>query len=207
MIWFGYVADFVCFFSAMGQSNHHEGTPIRELLPRKRTAGTCKSPFWFKECRHFPQALFVSHSRWAAPVQKHASRCISAACSISAPTDNGFWKFFQLDTLDARVESFQSFLESCFTDYFEEMLQQSSQAVEESLRILSTRCLWWPLHKNSACQRVSCSYSKGSVSSQKPLRNLKNFPTYWTTTFFSPAVNGSFLWVCVFLNLLFSGNG
>ena len=84
MIWFGYVADFVCFFSAMGQSNHHEGTPIRELLPRKLTAGNCKSPFWFKECRHFPQALFVSHSRWAAPVQKHTPLHLSSIQHLSA---------------------------------------------------------------------------------------------------------------------------
>ena len=96
-------------------------------------------------------------------------RCISAA--KNEPTDNGFWecltetcydmdaitKFFQLDTFDAEVESFQSFLEGYFTKYFKEMLQQNSQEVEESLRSFPLAACG-DRYTTAACQRVSCSF-------------------------------------------------
>lgn len=77
--WFGLDMWLILFASLLPWYNQITmKVHLRELLPRKLTAGTYKSPFWFKECRHFPQALFVSHSRWAAPVRKHTPLHLSA---------------------------------------------------------------------------------------------------------------------------------
>lgn len=92
---------------------------------------------------------------------------------------------------------------------FKVFLRDASQTIAKrccfsrAAKLLKNHCESFPLaacgdrYTTSACQWVSCSYSKGSVSSQKPLHNLKNFPSYWATTSFSPSVKGPFMWVCV----------
>ena len=94
-----------------------------------------------------------------------------AAAAAGEPCDDDFWeclaetcydmeaitKFFRLDTFDAGVESFQGFLERYFTEYFKEMLQQSSQEVEDSLRAFPLAACG-DKFTTAACQRVSCSF-------------------------------------------------